>query len=385
MGTQLSSSIIVCQEYYGDIVRSIPRRAPTLALIAPSMRRGRGPNIAWVPMGDGMVVESYAEGADVSSTGSDSQLAATVAFGRYRANWKVSGTALAVAATSNTPIENIDLWASNYVSAGQKIAETINSEILVGNQSTGIVGLSTAVSNSATYAGQTRTSANPVVSGSFVTANYWSSYMYNAATNPSGANLDGSGKQSLTYSQIRYDQGQIQIACGEVPDLAVMSVTTFNWLAGIFDSQRMYVYDTAATQATYQWGVPVRGRPGSGMQGGRVMLDGGVNRMFFNGTYFYADPLAGIPDGTIYYINSAYLVLECLPAAVALDLFPSEAGAASPVYSITDGFEDIPFDLALQPLAITGDSYSAMLKTYVQIAVKRPNAFGVRYNVTATG
>jgi hypothetical protein len=95
-----------------------------------------------------------------------------------------------------------------------------------------------------------------------------------------------------------------------------------------------------------------------------------------------ADPWC--PAGTIYYINTKYWKMEALEGVASLDMFPTDDEAMA-TSSLFDGYNEIPFSLVLQLLAITGDSFKAMLKTYPQMAITRPNAFGKRINITQTG
>jgi len=378
-----SSLITIAQEYQGDVIRQIPRRAITVALVAPTFREGFGPNIAWAPelgTSNSALVETYSEGADATNFGDDSQNAATVSWSRYRANWHVTGTAIAIGAASRTPARNVELWANQYVNAIMALIKQLNIDIYTGSGGNALVGLATAIDNTATYAGITRQGANPVVSGAYTVANGWSSYVYDSSTNPgAGANLDGSAKQALTFGQIRYDQAQIQIACGEKPDLALCNLTTLNWLRGLFDPNMFYMM---GTELAARVGVPVRGGPSAGNLGTNVMLDAGVGRLHFDGTWFVADP--DCPAGTIYYVNTGYWKFEGLEPVASLDIFPTDDEALSR-NTLFDGFEEMPMSLVLQLLSVTGDSFKAMLKAYPQIAITRPNSCGKRINITATG
>jgi hypothetical protein len=386
--TLLTQSLItVAQNYRGDVVRQINRIAPTLALMAPTFFPGEGPNIAWVASSSGAIAETFAEGADVANFGSDSQIPATIPWARYRSNYHVSGSAIAVAKRSRSPLSNIQLWAEQYVSATEVLAKMLGADIFTGAGigSNALTGLDSAIgSQSNTYAGIVR-SGNPPLSGGVPSTSgndFWSPYLYDASTNPgAGADTDGTAKQSLTQSAIRYDQAQIALACGEKPDLAIVGLNTFNWLRSLFDPQMFYMMSTEPTTNRVV-GVPVNSGPTAGGGITTIQLDAGVGRVHFDGTYFVADPWC--PAGTIYYINTKYWKMEALEGVASLDMFPTDDEAMA-TSSLFDGYNEIPFSLVLQLLAITGDSFKAMLKTYPQIAITRPNAFGKRINITQTG
>ncbi|MCU1422748.1 MAG: hypothetical protein JWN36_2399 [Microbacteriaceae bacterium] len=340
--------IIVAQNYAGDVVRQINRASVALALFAPTFEAGEGPNAAWVAEGSGQVAEAFAEGADPTNFGSDSQTAASQPWARYWAPWHVTGTALAVAATSRTPAGNVRMWARQMVNASEALAKLINTDIYTGaggisGDNKSLVGLDLAIGTANnTYALIDRT----------VGANaFWIPSVFNAA-GPAAA---------LTFATIRADQAAIKLASGYKPDVALVSQNTFNKIAALFDPQKFYVVQTNAVPTASQ----------------TITLDGGVDALKFDGTTFIADVFC--PDGAIYYLNSRYVSIQYLPAELSMAVFPSDEAQA--LGGLTDGFETIPLGIVMELLAKTGDSQKAFLKCYPQLVVTRPNACGKRLNI----
>ena len=348
---QTQALVTVAQNYAGDVVRQINRTSVALKLLAPSFSQGEGPNIAWVAEASGQIAESFAEGAVPANLGSDAQVPCLLPFGRYWAPFHVTGTAMAVAGTSRTPAGNIRLWARNMINASEALAKLMNTDLYTGAGGNAFVGLNAAIGTANNvYAGVDRT----------IGANsFWIPYVINSA----GA--------ALSFALIRTDLSTIKVACGYKPDLALISTNTFNKIGTLFDPQKQYVFQTGVSQ------IPVMG--GLGQRNGgdtSIALDAGVGAIKFDGTYFVED--AFCPDNTIYYLNTRYIELQYLPTALSVAIFSSVQQAL--IGGLTDGIDTIPLGIMMELLAKVGDSQAAYLKCYPQMAVKRPNAFGVRSN-----
>ena len=336
---QTSGLIVIAQNYKDDIVRQINRTATALKLFQPEV--GEGPNAAWVAEGDGAVVESFSEGADAANFGSDSQTGALLTWARYRGLIHVSGTALAVAATSRTPLGNQRLWARNMLNSVEKLAKTLDTDFYTGAGGNALVGLDTAIGSiSGTYAGIDRGSNS-----------FWQASLFNAA-GPASA---------ITFAQIRGDLAAIKVASGYRPDVALVSPNTYNKIASLFDPLKFYTISTEK--------VAVRGREVD------LMLDGGRGGLNFDGCIFVEDAWA--PDNAIYYLNTAYVAVEHLPVDMS-----NLGGDETAMLQMVDGLEEsVPLGLAFEMLAKNGDSEKAQMKVYPQLVVRRPNACGKRLNI----
>lgn len=342
MAVQTSSLIVVAQNYRDDIVRNINRTAVALKLFP--VTAGEGPNIAWVAEGSGMAAEAFAEGADAVNFASDSQTPCTIPWARYRGLFSVTGTALAVAANSRTPVGNIQLWARNMINASMAVAKLIDTDFYIGTGAGGtLVGLDAAIgSTTNTYATVDRSLAG------------------NAFFRPYVVDSAGAG---ISFAQIRTDLAAIKVQSGYKPDVALVSPATYNKIAALYDPQKFYVYQVVDK-------VFLSGRDA-------VLLEGGTGALTFDGCYFVEDAFA--PDNTIYYLNSAWVKLEYLPANMS-----NLGGDETAEMGMEDGLMDsVPLGMEFEVLAKTGDAEKAQMKLYPQLAIERPNAMGRRNNIGA--
>lgn len=340
---QTTTLIVTAQEYAGDIVRQVNRRCTTLRLIPITV--GKGDNVAWAAEGDGQLAEEYAEGADASNFGSDEQAPAVLNWSQMRSNFRVTGLAMAVAGTQSTPVGNIALWSRNLVNSSAKLADLVNLRIHSGS-GTGspkqMTGLGAAIGDDTnTYATIDRS-----------TETYWRPTV-----------VDPGSSTPITLAQIRSDIAAIFEASGEQPDLAAVSPSVFNQVAGLFDSSRRYTQmsDTVNTRR------------------GAIKLDAGYEALIVDGCAFYKDKDATANE--IKYINSNYIELQVLPHPMLTQMMPGLTPGM--MLSANDGFGEIPLMFHYEMLANTGDSKKAEVRLYTELCVRKPNAFGVRKNVAA--
>lgn len=341
MAIQDLSLLVLAQNYAGNIKRQINRRSVLLALLRKV--KGEGKNVAWAAEGDGALAESYAEGADVAAYGSDSQKQAVLSWGQYRAPFAVSGLALAAAATSRTPEGNVELWARNMENSATKLASLLNADLFVGTGANKLIGLDDAIGDDVnTYATIDRT-----------VDTYWKPYLVG----------NGGVPQAITFEQIRTDLAAIYKSSGFHPNIAVVNPDVHTKIASLFDPVRQYQFD-------------VREIPD--FQGDMFALQGGAGAILFDGCYFVQDKDA--PTGKIYYLNTDVVEIEYQ------DLFTAAAQVAMAnnpqMVELMDGFEGMMLGVIAEALAKTGDADKAVLRGYLQLAVRRPNACGVREDIT---
>lgn len=337
---QTLALIVAAQNYAGDIVRQINRTSSTLRMIP--VRIGAGQNVAWAAEGDGQLAQEYLEGADAADFGSDEQNPATLNWSLMRSNFRLTGLAQAVAATSGTPEGNIALWGRNLVNSSAKLGSFVNQRIFDGSGAGSpkqMTGLGVAIGDDTnTYATINR-----------ATETYWQPTV-----------VDPGSLTPPTFAQIRDDVRQIFEASGEMPDLAPCSPAVFNAVAGLFDSTRRHVQSVETARGT-------------------IRLDAGYEGVEVDGVVFYKDKDA--TANTIHYLNSNHIELQVLPQKDAFALMPGLAPGM--MLSGNDGFGALPLMFQYEMLANTGDSKKAEVRLYSELCVKKPNAFGVRKNVAA--
>jgi len=337
---QTLALIVLAQQFKGDVVRQTNRQS-VIAKMLP-MRVGAGKNVAFVAESSGAVFENYSEGADAANFGSDAQDQGLLSWATYRSNFHVGGLAQATAIGSGSPMGNLELWARNMTNSATALASGINAKIYTGpGTGSEIAGLDVAIGSiTNTYATIDR-----------VTKTYFQPSLFNSA-GPAAA---------LTFAQIRSDMQAIYIASGMRPDVAFVHPNVLTKMAGLFDPQKQYTFVVVPDVST---------------AAGKFTLEGGIGGIRFDGCTFVEDKDA--TDGKIYYVNSQHAFLEVLP--MNLSNIP---GMNDEILSVVgdDGFGPLPFGFQLEMLAHTGDSDKAMMKSYIQLCVDRPNTCGVRFNV----
>ena len=98
-----------------DVVRQINRRSRILQLVR--VVPGIGKNVSFDIEGDGAVAENYADGADVSSFGSDAVTQATLPWGLARGNFAITDSAIAAARRNGNPAGLVGLARRNLANA----------------------------------------------------------------------------------------------------------------------------------------------------------------------------------------------------------------------------------------------------------------------------
>ncbi|MHC4648424.1 MAG: phage major capsid protein [Planctomycetota bacterium] len=324
----------LAQNYAPEIVRAFNRRATALTVLP--IRVGSGKNVGWVAEEDAAVGENFAEGADAANFGSDAQSSATLSWGLYRSNFRVTDLARAAAATSMTPEGNLRLWARDLVNASAKLASTLNGVIYSGaGTGTTYAGLAVAVGNTTnTYATIDRS-----------TDTWWAPTV-----------VDPGSLTAPTFSLIRSDLRTIYTAGGEYPDIALCSPAVFDKLGSLFDSNRRYVDNIRTAR-------------------GDIKLDASLRAIDIEGCMFLKDKDA--TANTIYYLNTDYVHVEVLPPSN----LPEQVDAN---VSANDGFGTIPMMFNYQLLAKTGASDKAQVVTQSQLVVTNPVKCGTRKNVATT-
>lgn len=333
---QTALLIVTAQEYAGNIIRQINRQSQLFKSLL--IVRGAGKNVAWSAESSGQLAETHADGADAANFGSDAQTAATLNWALLRSPFRVTDLAQDVAGSSMTPEDVVELWSRNVVNSSGTLASLINTQLFSGNGAASpkeITGLDSAIGSiSNTYATIDRSSAA-----------YWRPYV-----------IDPGSANQLTLAQIRKDRTAIYTQSGYWPDLALCSPNVFNELGNLFDDNRRYVQQIETARGT-------------------VQLNAGFDALMVGGTAFLQDKDA--TANQIYYLNSNFVELQVLPTANS----PSLTEAPNAIVQANDGFGTIPLGFRYKKLATTGSSEKAQVGVTIELAVKRPNACGIRKNV----
>ena len=327
---QTLSLIVAAQEYRGDVVRQINRRATLLKLLP--IRPGAGKNVAWVAEGDGAIGENYTDGAAAANFGSDEQNDAILSWALYRSNFHVTKLALDAAGSSATPVGNRQLWARNQMNATMKLVDTLETALFNGaGTGTTVAGLDVAIGDDTnTYATIDRS-----------TSAYWKPYV-----------VDPGAATPISFEQIRTDLGTIADNCGEQPDIAVCPTAVFNKVAALFDPNR-------------RWTMVNTSR-------GEVKLDAGYEGLEVDNCMFVKARSASA--NRIYYINTSQVRIEFLPDSQ----FPPDVYQ---MMAANDGYGSVPLGFSYSMLAKLGPADRAQILAQMQLVVEKPKSCGVRKNV----
>jgi hypothetical protein len=318
----------LAQNFRPEIVRQMNRRSVALKVLRK--QAGAGKNVAFDVETDGMTAEVFTDGDDVTAYSPDPVAPAVQTWAHYRANFIVTDLAMAASSSSLTPQGLMGLWSRNMMNAATKLASTMNADVFSGGSTNELIGLDTALDDSTTYYGITRSGSDA-----------WS-----------GNVIDPGSPTAVSLSDIRKDiNSTIYSRCGEQPDLALCSPAVFNTLGDLFTELRRY------------------NQPVTSMSNG-AELDASVGALSFEGCTFIKDKDATADQ--IYYLNTNYVYFEYLP---------QDDATIGQNTELDDGHGPIPLGARFKKLATTGSAEKATLQAFAQLVVERPNACGLRKNV----
>ena len=329
--TPLTTSLIaLATTYRDDIIRTMNRKSVALQVL--TVKQGKGPNCAWVVEEDAAVGENYAEGADAANFGSDAQTGATLSWGLYRSNFRVTDLARSAAVGADSPKGNVDLWARTIINAAGKLASTLNVALYDGaGTGTTWAGLGVAIGDTTnTYAGIDRSADS-----------WWQPTV-----------VDPGSSTSVTLALIRSDLRAIYEAGGERPDLGFCSPTIFNSIGNLFDANRRYVDQIRTAR-------------------GQITLDATARAINVEGCNFVEDK--DCTASTIYYVNTDYVEIRYLPKKAV----PASVAARVPG---NDGMGPVPLGFDYQLLAKAGASDKGTVDSQAQLVVTNPKKCGCRKN-----
>lgn len=348
MAAQSIGTMILAQNYSGDVVRNVNRRTSALRVI-PIMIEENGKNVAWVAEFDGATAQEMAEGAGGTTPNSDTQQSAVLNWSYLDATTEITGPAQAAARTSRTPQGNLNQKGRQITNALSALVSTVNGRIFSGSGAGSpkqITGLDSAIGDTTnTYAGLAR--------GTYA---LWKPYL----ANPGSAT-------NVSLGQIREDLKEIYVQSGEQPDIALCHPSVFNEVGNLFDAQRRLIQTVDKVMTAR----------------GEITLSGGYTGIEVDGCVFIKDKDATLESGNgagrIYYLNTNYvaLMVQVQPEFAAAAPNSFDESPEVPLRA-NDGFGETPLLAVVKKLAETGDAVRYMAKTYCELRVKKPRACGVR-------
>lgn len=320
----------LAQNLQDEIVKTANRQSVLLSLVPG--KEGEGKNVAWDYENDGANAENHTDGQDVSSYAIDDPGIASLSWGLYRSNFKITDLAASAAASSRSPKGLMNAVGESMMNSIRKLASGLNAVGYSGaGTGTTIFGLAAAIKDDNTYGGVDRASV---------------ASMRSLVVNP-GSLTD------ITLALIRSDLSTIYDNCGETPDIALCSSAVWNKIAALFTEIRRINQTVDGA--------------------GRVVLDGSANEIVVDGCRFLKDK--DCTANAIYYLNTNYLYWANLPMESTDDM---ELIARVPLQT---GFGTSIVQGNIFRLARTGAARKFTIQTQSQLVVKKPKAMGKRLNV----
>jgi len=320
------------------VMRTVNRRARTLRLLRAE--KGGGQAFFKSIELSGALAETYAEGADVSNTGTDAVAAFTLPWARYRANFKVTGDVEAAAATSTSPADFMRPLFRSLENGIMAAASAMNVDVFSGGGGNAMVGLGTALLDNNTYGTIDRTQA--------------------ANTTFRGNVVDPGVSTDVTLDNLAKDIGDtIYTACGEQPDLAICSPKVFYTIRNKFFPNQRFTTDSLD------------------LARGTVKLGYKVEVMDIEGCLFMKDKDA--TANQIFYLNTQYAYVVLLQQVAETEQFPAYYDLGE--QDLNDGGGPMPLGMKVYELGPTGDSRKITAQIKPALVIDRPNACGIRKNV----
>lgn len=313
---------VLNQVFRGQLANQLNNRVPLLSRI--TKRLGSGKNIAWdVTVESNHNAGSYADGADITGDGATTDVPAILGWKYLKAEFKVTGPAMAQAA-SGGPEAFAKLLAKEVMGAGRDLAVQLATQIFgdgTGNAGKDIDGFAAALTNSGTYAGVSR-----------ATYPTWRATVLGNSGTP----------RALTKPLMDDAEEAVFTASGFAPDLIVTTPKIYKKFEQLFETILRHDpsngdYRLGASQLSYK-GIPI------------------VRDQY-------------CPAGTMYFFTFDSLAFEQLMPVSESDGMELVQGAEPLV--MEDG--SLGLQVAVELLGKSGDNYKGFVKLYGNLVVEYPN------------
>ena len=314
-----------------------------LLRVVPNDGPGGGKQVAWDIETSGATAVNFAEGADVTTFNYDPLQPATLPYGMYQSAFELSNLVLNAAAASmrdGQPSEVGKLVEERIYGALTKIASQVNADLFNGTGTgTGgnpnVIGFSSALIDTGSYAGISTTSYTEFAST--IVAN-------------------GGTARPLTLDLMSQVEAAIYIASGKQVTSVVGDPGIIRRYEGLFNESQRIELAGRAPNAQVSAGFP----PGT---------------MFWRGIPVIRDRNA--PTGSLLFICDDNAEIRVLPWAEDSDADGVNARQAAALSSNGETASLVPIPCMIYPLGRTGSAQKFVVETYLQLAVLRPNAFGL--------
>jgi len=321
------------QMFENDLAYQMNRVQVLLSLLPK--RKGSGKNCAWDTEMSAAAAAAYADGADVAGGeyGTDDTVPATLGWGLYRSPGKVSGLAQAVAESSDSPTELRDLMKQKIFGNASKLGSVLNAALYTGVGTTGLVAGLTgggALASTGTYATIDRA--------------VFTEWAGNLLAN-------GAVPRDVTFALIDAALEAVFNKAGGSIDVMVCPPAIYTKIGQLFGSNRRWTQPMIQTAA------------------GEIKLSAGWQALDYAGIPILRDK--DCPSGRIIGLSTPNLRVEFLPTRKGQD-----NNGPDDMFMLSDErMKSSMLPARIEFLGKTGDTIKWVVKSYLQLAVKRPNAF----------
>jgi hypothetical protein len=324
------------KKFDDEITRHINRSTPVFQVMG--VKRANGPVIQWVnTFNTSPPTAPIAEGATVSSFNTDTKVPATLDYTTYHDAFEITGLALAKAAAAGNPAALADLFREELAELIPRLALNIASDVYVGtgssNEMIGLVATNGGIRATGTYAGINR-----------------GTYSQWGATEMANGGI----LRPLEMRLLRRARRYAKEACGFAPDFYITSTALFEAYEALLGDKRRYLEE-----------VTVKGR--------KVVLDGGMRALSFDGTPVIEDISCPTND----WLGGQASMLDIFQLPSPADAVNRSTGSVALHGTAEHQFGETQTGLTARilPLPAQGDKYPFAVFVYPSVRVKKPNAF----------
>lgn len=333
----------------------IGRKAALLSVLPK--KKGSGKVASNVIEIGGAVITNTPEGSPAPTASVDAETAYTHQFGSYDSRITITQKARRASGTVNQPPSGTGSYNAKYVEqVGKRVVfllSQINRDFWGNSAANKITSVYDAVGDTTnTYGGINRATLGN---------EYWWPNVFDDGV-PTTPTMDLIEEDLTAIRTNDYLPGE--------PDLVVLNPKIFK-----------AVKSSLQGNVTYNIGAFSQG----GIQ--EVAVQYGVRELAIGNTILMQDDHA--PLDSILYLNSENCWLEYMPyppdAAMAISQMFTDEMIAAIRQALAEANMDgdfMPFDMLMQALGATGSEDSSMLQCYPQFICDRPNACGMRLNIS---
>lgn len=349
------ASLVYVAQYLLKTRTQIGRKAPLISRLMK--KRGSGKVVSNVIEIGGALITNTAEGSNAPAGSVDAETAYLLNFGAYDSTVTITQKARRASGTVNQPPSGTGTYQAKFVEqVAKRVVEIfveMEGDLWGASGANELVSFYDSVGDTTnTYAGINRATPGN---------EFWQPNVFDDGV-PTTATMDLIEGDLMEIMTNDFKPGQ--------PDLVVVNPRVFKAIKSSLQGSVSYNSGMFSPNAIPKLGVQY-----------------GIEELAIGSTIIVQDAYA--PLDSLLYLNSDNVWIEYMPyppdAAQAIsDLITPEMLNAIRTALTEAGMSGdlMPLDMLIQELGATGSQDSAMLQCYPQVVVDRPNACGMRLNIS---